>query len=168
MLNRLFNFPWIYLFNRNPEGPPSLDVLFSKWFSSDGQKGGASFNLSLAFFALVALFAISGFFIVKPAERAVVLRFGRYVETLGPGPHWLPPIVQSKRIVDVQKIFNFSHSAEMLTKDENIVFVSVAVWYRISDPYRFLYAVNQPLGSIQQATASALRHVVGHTTLMIS
>ena len=28
MLNRLFNFPWIYLFNRNPEGPPSLDVLF--------------------------------------------------------------------------------------------------------------------------------------------
>ena len=114
---------------------------------------------------LAVLFVLSGFFVIKPAERAVVLRLGRYVNTVEPGPHWLPPLVYARYVVDVQKIFNFSHSAEMLTKDENIVFVSVAVWYRINDARQYLFNVKNPEISIQQATASALRQVVGHTKL---
>jgi membrane protease subunit HflK len=53
----------------------------------------------------------------------------------------------------------------MLTKDQNIVDVSVAVQYRISDPQAYLFNVANPSQSLQEATASSLRQVIGNTTL---
>ncbi len=59
-----------------------------------GQRPGFSpegefrFRNGLVF--LFALWVLSGFFIVSPAEQAVIVRLGRYTETLGPGPHWIP------------------------------------------------------------------------------
>jgi membrane protease subunit HflK len=58
-----------------------------------------------------------------------------------------------------------NHSSEMLTADENIVDVSISVWYRIKDPRKFLFAVASPILSVQEASASALRQVIGGTSL---
>ena len=46
------------------------------------------------------LLGLSGIFIVDPAEQAVILRFGKYVETVGPGPHWIPRIISSKIVYE--------------------------------------------------------------------
>jgi membrane protease subunit HflK len=53
----------------------------------------------------------------------------------------------------------------MLTKDENIVDVELSVQYQVQNPRDFLFNVAVPTESIKEATASALRQVVGHTTL---
>jgi len=108
---------------------------------------------------------LSGIFIVDPAEQAVIMRFGKYVETVGPGPHWIPRLIESKIVRNVAALSDYSYSAQMLTKDENIVSVSLAVQYRIGDLGDYLFNVSDPQESLQQATASALRQVVGHTTL---
>lgn len=115
-------------------------------------------------FALV-LWALSGIFIVDPAEQAVILRFGKYVETVGPGPHWIPRIISSKIILNVDRVLDYSYSGQMLTNDENLVSVSLAVQYRIGDLKEYLFNVANPEESLQQATSSALRQVVGTTTL---
>jgi membrane protease subunit HflK len=108
---------------------------------------------------------LSGIFIVDPAEQAVILRFGKYVETVGPGPHWIPRIISSKIVMNVDRVLDYSYSAQMLTRDENLVAVSLAVQYRISDLQQYLFNVANPEESLQQATSSALRQVVGTTTL---
>ena len=169
----------------NQDGPPDLDKvfkdmsdkfsnLFGKKKSSSGTSSGgngASSSVNAKPFIIIGLivlpiiWALSGIFIVSPAEKAVVLQFGRYQSTVGPGPHWLPQFIQSETTLDVQKISNYSYSAQMLTKDQNIVDVSVAVQYRISDARDYLYNLTNPSNSVQQATASALRQVIGNTTL---
>lgn len=111
------------------------------------------------------LWALAGIFIVDPAEQAVILRFGKYVETVGPGPHWIPRLISSKVVMNVDRLLDYSYSAQMLTSDENLVSVSLAVQYRIGDLQQYLFNVANPEESLQQATSSALRQVVGTTTL---
>lgn len=140
-----------------------LDDSSNKQSSSIDQNGGVvALVLALIIFML---WALSGIFIVDPAEQAVILRFGRYVETVGPGPHWIPRFISSKVVQNVERVSDYSYSAQMLTKDENLVSVSLVVQYRIHDLYAYLFNVANPKESLQQATSSALRQVVGTTTL---
>jgi len=111
------------------------------------------------------LWALSGIFIVDPAEQAAILRFGKYKETVGPGPHWIPRFIDSKMVVNVDRVSDYSYSAQMLTQDENLVSVSLAVQYRIGDLEEYLFNVADAEESLQQATSSALRQVVGTKTL---
>lgn len=171
---------------KREEGPPDLDELLNKlqkkinsfFVGKIGRKRTTRVPskskvpkiLTLRSVLLVLLVAIIiwvafGVFIVSPAERAAILRFGKYSKTVGPGPHWIPCFIESRYIINVQKVSTFSYQAEMLTKDENIVSVSVAVQYRIGNVRDYLFNVVDSVASLQQATASALRQVVGHTTL---
>ena len=114
---------------------------------------------------IIGLWVLTGFYIVKPAEKAVVLRMGKYVKTVGDGPHWAPSLLDSIYKIDEQHVFSYSYNADMLTKDENIVNVDIAIQYRISDARDFLFNVVDPVATLQESTASALRQVIGNTTL---
>jgi membrane protease subunit HflK len=165
--------PW-----KGKDQPPDLDETlkrihekFKKTFLGGGNKPGTlnSKNNGGAFPTLIAgalllIWLISGIFIVDPAEQAVILRFGKYVETVGPGPHWIPRIICTKEVLNVDRVMDYSYSADMLTRDENLVSVSVAVQYRIRDLQDYLFNVANPPESLQQATSSVLRQVVGTTT----
>ncbi|MFC3908765.1 FtsH protease activity modulator HflK [Legionella dresdenensis] len=162
--------------------PPDLDealkrlqqklkkALLGGGSAPDGSSQAAESNgggLLAAFVALIIfiLWALSGIFIVDPAEQAAILRFGKYTETVGPGPHWIPRFIDSKILVNVDRVSDYSYSAQMLTQDENLVSVSLAVQYRIGDLEAYLFNVSDPQESLQQATSSALRQVVGTKTL---
>jgi len=164
---------------KKKQGPPDLDEAlrqFQRKLKSlfggkgslskggGGAKGGA---ISLGFIGILVLvvWLVSGIFIVSPAEEASILRFGKYYGTVGPGPHWIPRFIDTKYVVNVQKVSNFSYTALMLTKDENIVSVSVAIQYRIQNLRDYLFNLVNPRESLQQATASSLRQVIGHTSL---
>ncbi|MCL9683345.1 FtsH protease activity modulator HflK [Legionella maioricensis] len=167
--------PW-----KGKNQPPDLDEAFKRiheklkkvFGGASGQasnKSPSSSNggLLAGVVILIAfvLWVLSGIFIVDPAEQAVVLRFGKYVETVGPGPHWIPRVISSKIVMNVDRVLDYSYSAQMLTSDENLVAVSLAVQYRINDLQQYLFNVANPEESLQQATSSALRQVVGTTTL---
>ncbi|KTD06012.1 protease subunit HflK [Legionella gratiana] len=167
--------PW-----KGKNQPPDLDealkrihdkmkkILFGGNGKSNNEPSKKSTNgLVATLIILIAflLWSLSGIFIVDPAEQAVILRFGKYVETVGPGPHWIPRIISSKIIMNADRVLDYSYSAQMLTRDENLVAVSLAVQYRIGDLKEYLFNVANPEESLQQATSSALRQVVGTTTL---
>ena len=162
------------------EGPPDLDEVMKNFShkinrlfgkkGGEGDKGSAEkfgfFGLGFIVIIIVLIWALSGIFIVAPAEKAVVLRFGKYTKTLDPGIHWIPRFIASKTLVNVTKVHQFVYSANMLTKDLSIVSIKLAVHYQIGKPEGFLYNAVNPIASLHQATASALRQVVGHTTLV--
>ena len=131
--------------------------------TNSGGHGGL-YAAAIALGAFI-LWALSGLFIVDPAEQAAILRFGKYIETVGPGPHWIPRFISSKVVLNVDRVSDYSYSAQMLTRDENLVSVVLAVQYRIGDLENYLFNVADPQESLQQATSSALRQVVGTTTL---
>jgi membrane protease subunit HflK len=100
---------------------------------------------------------------VDQQERGVVLRFGKYLDTVQPGLHWNPPLIDEVTVTNVTKVRAVSLTEIMLTQDENIVEVPLSVQYVINDPEKFVLKVRDPERSLQHATQSALRHVVGGT-----
>ena len=111
------------------------------------------------------MYSAFGIYTVDAQEEAVILRFGKYASTKGPGIHWNPPLVDNRFIVNTEKLFTHTTNSSMLTKDENIVNVEVAVQYKRSNPVFFLLEASAPEDSLAQASEAELRHVVGSTTM---
>ena len=156
------------------EGPPDLDEMARKmrekmnaFFGGRGGKTGGSGRSGIPMnFGLIAVIAVlawvlSGIYIVQPAERGVVLMLGKYSETTGPGPHWYMRGIQTVDKVDVDNLRTVSHRARMLTADENIIQVEVAVQYQVRDAQRYLFNVFDPDYTLETAAESALREVIG-------
>jgi membrane protease subunit HflK len=106
-----------------------------------------------------------GFYQLDEQERAVVLRFGEYHATLTPGLQWNPPLIDEVITVNTTKVRAAGLREVMLTQDENIVEISMSVQYVIANPQDFVLQVRDPEVSLQHAAQSALRHVVGGTTM---
>jgi len=151
------------------DGPPDLTQIIKKFFGKWGQPSDDSPGwgrlIGLGVLVLLVFWALSGIFLVSPAEESVVLRFGKYVSTAGPGPHWIPPLIEKHYTQDVQRVDSFPYQSEMLTKDGNIVSVKIEVQYRIADLKNYLFKVVEPVNTLHQAAASALRQVVGQMEL---
>jgi len=153
------------------QGPPDLDEALKKlqrqlgsFFGGGSSGGGNKASKSLlfvGFFAVIFVWALSGFYQVDEQERAVVLRFGKYFDTVQPGLQWNPPLVDEVIVVNTTKVRAASFREIMLTQDENIVEVKLSVQYVIDDPTKFVLEVRDPERSLQHAAQSALRHVVG-------
>ena len=129
---------------------------------SNGFSGGL---LGVVLAVLIVGWGISGFYQVDEKEQAVVLRLGKYLDTVGAGLHWKPSLVDSVTKVRVTEERQYSSRGQMLTEDENIVELPLTVQYNISDVKSFVLNVKEPEASLRQATDSALRHVVGSSKL---
>jgi membrane protease subunit HflK len=122
--------------------------------------------LFLLFLLIIFFYLISGIYIVKPAEQAVITRLGKYNRITSQGPHWIPLFFEKKQIVNTEKLERSSHyGSYMLTKDENIITVEIEVQYRISDVEKYLFNLAEPDKSLKEAADSALRQVVGYSDL---
>ncbi|CEL27259.1 MULTISPECIES: FtsH protease activity modulator HflK [Pseudomonas] len=169
--------------NGDRKGPPDLDEAFRKLQESlnglfgggkkrgdDGggsSKSGGGFGglIGIALVVLAAVWLYSAVYVVDEQEQAVVLRFGKYYETVGPGLNIYFPPIDKKYMENVTRERAYSKQGQMLTEDENIVEVPLTVQYKISNLQDFVLNVDQPEISLQHATESALRHVVGSTAM---
>ncbi|OBX34009.1 modulator of FtsH protease HflK [Halomonas elongata] len=135
--------------------------------SGGGGKPRNTFALpGLLLIVALAVWAASGFYLVDQSERGVVLRFGKYQETVTPGLQWNPPLIDDVRMVNVTRVRSVSQTQSMLTQDENIVSVEISAQYQVSDPRGYVLNVRDPELSLENALDSALRHVVGGTDMI--
>ena len=108
----------------------------------------------------------SGVYRVDAQERAVVLRFGKYVQTVGPGYNWhLPWPIERRIIVNVSQQYSVRDDARMLTADTNLVEVTSAVQYTQPDPLKYLFKVKGVEETLTQVSESAMREAVGRASL---
>ncbi|MCZ6774113.1 MAG: FtsH protease activity modulator HflK [Proteobacteria bacterium] len=162
---------------RGNQGPPDLDDVVRKMQEKlgglfGGRPGGPASSgdntliWGVAAVALAGLLAWEMVYRIEPAERGVVMRFGEYVTTLQPGPHIrFPRPIEEVIKVNVERIQTVTSSSAMLTGDENIVNVELAVQYRIKDVQNYLFEIVDPDVSVQRVTESAIRDIIGGTTL---
>ncbi|CAD0347285.1 MULTISPECIES: FtsH protease activity modulator HflK [Xanthomonas] len=116
--------------------------------------------------AVVLMVLFSSFQLIGEQQRGVVLRFGQFSRILQPGPNFkLPWPVESVRKVNATEIKTFSNQVPVLTRDENIVNVSLNVQYQISDPRKYLFGSRNADLVLEQAAQSAVREQVGRSDL---
>ena len=108
----------------------------------------------------------NGIYQVKQPERGVVLRFGQYIETTPPGLHFrLPWPIESVNIVNVASVNSNDFKSRVLTSDLNLVDLHFGVQYQFADPVRKLFRVRDPESALSAVAESAIREVVGRSTL---
>ena len=152
-------------------------------FGSFGSGRGLAFLL----LAVVVVWFASGFYRVQPDEQGVVIRFGAYSYWTPPGLHWhLPWPIETVELPAVTRINRTEigyRSAPggnvetgqdtagrdvlaeslMLTGDENIIDIDVAVFWRINDAAAFLFNTANPEGLVRGVAESSMREVIGRT-----
>ena len=169
--------PWKKNDKKTEQGPPDLDVVFQKL--SDvlgglfGQKpsnkspssGSGKFAIMAILTVVIVGWFVMGWYTIKESDRGVVLRFGAYHSQVEPGLHWNPKLIDTIIPINVEAFRTMPTTGFMLTEDENIVKVGMEVQYRIISPEKYLFSVTNADNSLLQALDSALRFVVGHSTM---
>ncbi|HER26354.1 MAG TPA: protease modulator HflK, partial [Rhodospirillales bacterium] len=178
--------PW----GRGPQSPqpPDIEELLRrsqekfKQFMPGGF--GRSRGFILILIAAVAIWLANGFYKVQPEELGVELLFGEFVAITTPGLHYWPPApigqVFKPNVTQVNQItIGFRPSSDsrstsvrdvpqeslMLTGDQNIIDVDFVVQWVIKDAGDFLFNIRNPQGTVKLAAESAIREIIGQTTL---
>jgi membrane protease subunit HflK len=173
--------PW----DRRPEGgPPDLDEIVRNlrrkvagWFGARAPGGGSGsggadgswvsgISWGLVGAAVVGIWLLSGCYLVGPAEKAVITRFGRFDRITGEGPNvHLPWPIESKLVINTQEVLSFTDRTRMLTVDQALVVINIAVQYRRSDPQAFVFNIVEPAQTLGEVSESAIREIVGQNKL---
>jgi membrane protease subunit HflK len=150
-----------------------------------GSLGGK--GLGLIVLAAIAIWLFSGFFQVAPDELGVVLRFGKYVRDAKPGLNYhipypvesvLTPKVTRVNRIDIgmrlvedlrrgTTVRDVPEESLMLTGDENIVDVDFSVFWVVKPDGAgdYLFNIQQPEGTVKAVAESAMREIVGRSTI---
>ncbi|NOR68241.1 MAG: FtsH protease activity modulator HflK [Methylomarinum sp.] len=177
---------------KSESGPPDLDEVIRSLqeklggIFGGGSGGGGSEGSSLKGLGFLAagaavLWGLSGFYIVDEGTRGVETRFGAYVSTTQPGLNWrFPSPIEQVQVVDVKNVQvvevgyrsggrqgsgSVPREALMLTQDENIVDVRLAVQYQVKDAKDYVFNLLNPAATLKQVTESAERGVIGHSDM---
>lgn len=167
---------------RPQQGPPDLDQLvrnFQRKLSAifgggagggrvgeGGGAGGAGAGVGIILLALAAVWILTGTYTNAQAERAVILRFGKFVKITGPGLNWkFPWPIDSRIPVNIERIDSFTDQTRMLTADENLVDINLAVQFRRADPTLYVFKVNDPDSTLKEVSESAIREIIGRSQL---
>lgn len=170
--------------NGKDQGPPDLDEVVKKLQdkmgglfgggkksgsgsgAEDGGQGPSSAGVGVIIMIAVLVWLASGFYIIDPAERGVILRFGKYSEVTEPGPHWhLPFPIEMVSKYNVDEVKPFRYQALMLTRDENIVDIELTVQYRIQDAADYWFQDRDPDKTTRDATETAVRETIGKSNM---
>jgi membrane protease subunit HflK len=148
-----------------------LAAIFGRGGGGAGGGGGQnskSFGAGLSSILVLigAIWIGSGLYRVDAQERAVVLRFGKFIHTVGPGYNWhLPWPIERRIIVNVSHQYSVVDDASMLTADTNLVEVKSAVQYIQPDAVKLLFKVRDVEDTLTQVSESAMREAIGQASL---
>ena len=179
--------------DNNNQTPPELDEVIkdfkNKFNSTFGGKSSGNSGASKAakgsfkyiFILAFIVWMATGIYIIDPAERGVVLRFGAFQTSTTQGPHWhIPYPIESVYKVNVEQVRSaeigfrnaqnsysggVSSESLMLTRDENMVDVKLAVQYKIANAQDYLFNVSNPELTLSHVVQSIIRQVVGDNTM---
>ena len=127
---------------------------------------------------ILGIWLASGFYIVNEGQSGVVLRFGRFSEVTTPGLRWhMPYPIEARQVVNVSQVRSVEvgyrnnvkskvlKESLMLTDDENIVDVQFAVQWVVKSPRDYLFENRAPDDAVLQAAETAIREVVGKSSM---
>jgi len=153
----------------NNDIPPQLEDFF-KNFKGLKFSGG----ILVAVVIIVLLWGQSMVYTVKDGSVGIVQRFGEYVRSEPAGLNFkFPNGIETLTKVDLQGvrtaqfgvISNNMDESLMLTGDLNVAIVPWIVQYRIKDPFKFLFEVNNPEGFLRNLSESSMRLIIGDRSI---
>jgi regulator of protease activity HflC (stomatin/prohibitin superfamily) len=120
----------------------------------------------LAILVIAAIVALTGFRIAQQYERALVFRFGRFIDIKGPGLFWIVPLGVEKAVkVDMRVLTDGVEQQEAMTRDNVPIKVNAVIWYRVVKPDLSVIKVQNVRNAVIQVALTTLRNVIGQHSL---
>jgi regulator of protease activity HflC (stomatin/prohibitin superfamily) len=121
--------------------------------------------VAIILFIPLAIYIVSGVRIIRPYQRGVVERLGKYKTTVDPGLRLIIPFIESVRTVDMREQVVDVPPQEVITSDNVVVSVDAVVYYEPTDPQRLIYNVANFLLAVTKLAQTNLRNVIGDMQL---
>ncbi|MCD8199676.1 MAG: SPFH/Band 7/PHB domain protein [Coriobacteriaceae bacterium] len=121
--------------------------------------------LLIVIIVIIVILILIGIRIVRPYQKGVVERLGKYKRTGEPGFHWIIPFVDRMTQVDMRENVVDVPPMEVITKDNVAVTVDAVVYYRATDAVKLIYNVTNFYLAATKLAQTNLRNVIGELTL---
>lgn len=157
--------PWSR--KRASGGMPPWGTLLKDAQTRFNKLGHGPGNVVIIVLVLVLIALIfSSYTIINARQEGVVLRFGQYERTVGPGFHLkFPRPIESVTKVDATRVRSMTDNVTLLTRDENILAVDFTVQYQVDDARKYLFSLNEPDATTHDAAEAAVRAVIGRSDM---
>jgi regulator of protease activity HflC (stomatin/prohibitin superfamily) len=118
---------------------------------------------------LVVLLFFAGIRIVRPTQRALIERLGKYINFANPGFHWIIPVIDKLYLVNVTEQMVDAQPQEIITNDNLNASVDAQVYFRVKSDEESvkgsIYNVNNYKWQIVNLARTTLRNIIGTLTL---
>ncbi len=111
------------------------------------------------------IYVAAGVRIVRPYQRGIVERLGKYKETTDPGLRIIVPFIDKLTLVDMREQVVDVPPQEVITKDNVVVSVDAVIYHEATDAQRLVYNVANFMTAVIKLAQTNLRNVVGDMQL---
>jgi len=115
--------------------------------------------------AILAWFISMGIRIVRPRQKGLIERLGKYKKTADQGFHWIVPIIDRMIKVDITENMVDVEPQKIITKDDLNATVDAVVYFRVVDPMKAIYKAQNYRAQITSLARTTLRDIIGKMTL---
>lgn len=129
---------------------------------SDGSSVMSGF---LIFAIVVAFFLISGFKVLNEYERGVIMRLGKFAGVKGPGLVIVVPVLDTMLRVELRTITMDVPPQDVITRDNVTIKVNAVVYFRVVDPEKAVFQVQDYYFATSQLAQTTLRSVLGQVQM---
>lgn len=137
--------------------PPGLDEVLARLSALSGSGMGHRRVLVLLLLVLAMIYGSLGLHQVRVGEQCLVLRNGRVLTVQSPGLHWNPPVIDTWRRVDVERIRDATLSTEVISQDEDLVSMTLSIRYRVGDVRAYLLGFDDAESDMLRTTEAAVQ-----------
>ena len=119
----------------------------------------------LGIIIIIVVIAFTSIKILRPYEKGVVERFGKYQRTVESGLVFIIPFIENITKVDLREEVVDVPPQEVITKDNTVVVVDCVIFYEVTDPFNAVYNVVNFYQAITKLAQTNLRNIIGDLEL---
>lgn len=127
---------------------------------------GTKIVLSIVLIVVVVAISLTCIRVIKQSKVGIIMRLGKFQKVAEIGVHFLIPFLDKMAyVIDLREIVIDFPPQPVITKDNVTMQIDTVVYYKVTDPVRYVFEIANPIAAIENLTATTLRNIIGELDL---
>ncbi|HBF0550586.1 TPA: SPFH/Band 7/PHB domain protein [Clostridioides difficile] len=127
---------------------------------------GTKIVLSIVLIVVVVAISLTCIRVIKQSKVGIIMRLGKFQKVAETGVHFLIPFLDKMAyVIDLREIVIDFPPQPVITKDNVTIQIDTVVYYKVTDPVRYVFEIANPIAAIENLTATTLRNIIGELDL---
>ncbi|MBY2572228.1 SPFH/Band 7/PHB domain protein [Clostridioides difficile] len=127
---------------------------------------GTKIVLSIVLIVVVVAISLTCIRVIKQSKVGIIMRLGKFQKVAETGVHFLIPFLDKMAyVIDLREIVIDFPPQPVITKDNVTMQIDTVVYYKVTDPVRYVFEIANPIAAIENLTATTVRNIIGELDL---